>query len=519
MSFLKSFTHRFALEPRIRLFVFPLILGWIFTTWILIFQNYLVWKTGQEVNNGSDPMSVLLVKMQEIESERNKLTEALAKGAPKREIETDRLQVGYKLNAATQMITEHAAHMRASASRSATFSKWLIAFCLVVFVFFGTIIAAFSWYVVRDLTLQVTAVSNELSGITSVTTTSAQEVSDASSALSSGVTQQAAALQETVASLEEVRAMVNKNADNAQKAQSVAVESTQASQKGKEAVTEMIGAMGEIQVGNEAIQTQVETSNSELTEITKVIFEIANKTKIINDIVFQTKLLSFNASVEAARAGEHGKGFAVVAEEIGNLAQMSGSAAKDIGQLVDGSIKKVDRIIKDTKSKVSNLVLAGKEKVDAGTMTARRCNDVLDSILKNVEDMNQMIGEMSTASSEQARGVDEISKAMNQVEIVTQGNSAAANQATTIAHQLNEQAVKMGHHVVALQSITNGTKGARHASDSGDHSDDDSEHGGKVLPMGSRKESKEKTVEGTAYKRAIGAENPPSENDPRFEDV
>ena len=199
----------------------------------------------------------------------------------------------------------------------------------------------------------------------------------------------------------------------------------------------VITAMGNHR-GN-AIEGQVETSNNELTEITKVIYEIASKTKIINDIVFQTKLLSFNASVEAARAGEHGKGFAVVAEEVGNLAQMSGQAAKEIAQMVDGSIKKVDKIIKDTKSKVGNLITMGKEKVDAGITTARRCNDVLDSILKNVEDMNQMIGEMATSSSEQAKGVDEISKAMNQVEVVTQGNSTAAGRSTVIAHQLNDR--------------------------------------------------------------------------------
>ncbi len=519
MSFVQSFIRRFGLESRIRLFLFPMVLGWIFTTWVLIIQNYLVWQSDHH-NVIADSGTNLARSLGEIKTE----IESWSNGV-KRENSPKQLVFEQKLAAFDALIKKQTSEALVTAHRAREISKWIIVFSIAIVVCFGTVIAGFAWYIVHDVASQLGLVSKELAGTTSVTTSSAQEVADSSSSLSSGVTQQAAALQETVASLEEVRAMVSKNADNAQKAQSVAVESTHASQKGKDTVTEMITAMGEIHRGNEAIEGQVETSNNELTEITKVIYEIASKTKIINDIVFQTKLLSFNASVEAARAGEHGKGFAVVAEEVGNLAQMSGQAAKEIAQMVDGSIKKVDKIIKDTKSKVGNLITMGKEKVDAGITTARRCNDVLDSILKNVEDMNQMIGEMATSSSEQAKGVDEISKAMNQVEVVTQGNSTAAGQSTVIAHQLNDQAIKLESHVRMLGEITRGTKGVVHHESVHEVSNGNHEHvhdTAKVLPMvsptlsGVRKEMK---MPGVSYKQAIGAENPPSENDPRFKDV
>ncbi|MBI2520688.1 MAG: hypothetical protein HYV97_09730 [Bdellovibrio sp.] len=517
MSFLHSFIRRISLQGRIRIFLFPLIAGWIFTTWILIIQNYMTWRDSQ-----IPPIDESAI-VHSLQSEVNTIFTS-EKGLSKQELVVKASIFDKKIEEVEQVITKQIKSIKEHKQEAGTMSKWIIIFCFVVFVSCGTILSGLAWYIVRDLTSQVTLVSSEINQSSSLTTTSSRELADASNALSAGVTQQAAALQETVASLEEVRAMVTKNADNANKAQTLAVESTKTSHKGKEAVTEMMNAMGDIHQGNEAIQNQVEASNNELAEITKVIFEIANKTKIINDIVFQTKLLSFNASVEAARAGEHGKGFAVVAEEIGNLAQMSGGASKDIAQLVEGSIKKVDKIIKDTKSKVNSLVQVGKEKVESGNMTARHCNDVLDSILKNVEDMTQMIGEMSTASSEQARGVDEISKAMNQVEIVTQGNSSAANQATIIAQHLNDQAIKLGHHVVMLQTISEGekktSKTLKTSSDEPSKQHDSQEHVplGNILPLASNRKAEAKN-DAQTYKKAIGAENPPSENDPRFEDV
>lgn len=388
-----------------------------------------------------------------------------------------------------------------------------------------SLILFLSLKIIRDVTKELNSLSDDLKGAAADTASLAGDISSSSSSLASGVTEQAAALQETVSSLEEVRAMVSKNADNAQQAKTVAVQSSASAQKGKDSVTELVAAIAEILRSNDAIQSQVEQSNNEFTEITRVIGEIASKTKVINEIVFQTKLLSFNASVEAARAGEHGKGFAVVAEEVGNLAQMSGGAAKEIAQLLDGSIKRVETIVKDSKSKVNTLIITGKEKIDLGTATAKHCETALDVVLKGVEDMNLMVAEIATASQEQSQGVDEISKAMNQLEEVTQNNSSATNQVSAVAGQLDETSRKMKEQVSGLLRLTRGTEKAQRAMTV--HHEKVLGSSNNVVSLDSARKVKEEketktplmTESPVPFQKAVGAENPPSENDPRFEEV
>jgi methyl-accepting chemotaxis protein len=187
-----------------------------------------------------------------------------------------------------------------------------------------------------------------------------------------------------------------------------------------------------------------------------VISDIGDKTKVINDIVFQTKLLSFNASVEAARAGEQGKGFAVVAEEVGNLARMSGNAAKEISDMLDQSILKVRTIVQETKSSVQNLVEQGKSKVASGSEIAKECGHVLEEIVVSVSTVSRMSGEISVASSEQAQGVQEITKAVHQLDEVTQKNSATTHETATAAQHLASQADSLKHIVENLVMTVDG---------------------------------------------------------------
>jgi methyl-accepting chemotaxis protein len=263
------------------------------------------------------------------------------------------------------------------------------------------------------------------------------EIASSSNELSEASARQASALQQTVAAIDEINAMVNKNAETAKLSADVSNASEASAITGKNTVQGMVQAISHISDANTAMMNEINHSNEEISEIVKVIAEIGNKTKVINDIVFQTKLLSFNASVEAARAGEHGKGFAVVAEEVGNLAQMSGNAAKEISSMLDSSIQKVERIVEQSKTKVSSLMQTGKETVDSGIRTAQDCGRVLDDILANVTRVNQMVVEISTASQEQAMGVQEVTKAMNQLDQVTQQNLGTAQQSSTSAEHLN----------------------------------------------------------------------------------
>jgi methyl-accepting chemotaxis protein len=288
-----------------------------------------------------------------------------------------------------------------------------------------------------------------------VSTSSSQSASSATE-LSEAATQQAASLQETMASVEEISAMVNQNAESAMKTQAAVDANQKVAEEGSKSVAEMLVAITEIKDTNEEILTQMESSNKEFGEIVKIISDIGEKTNVINEIVFQTKLLSFNASVEAARAGEHGKGFAVVAEEVGNLAQMSGNAAKEITDMLSDSIKKVNGIVENTKTRVDHLIEAGKDKIAMGQSTAEKCRKALNEITENARSVASMNTEITHASKEQAQGIQEINKAISQLDQVTQQNSAVAQQSSTQAEQLSAEALLLADAVKKLVAFVEG---------------------------------------------------------------
>lgn len=298
----------------------------------------------------------------------------------------------------------------------------------------------FGWRVINSLGTLFEKAIAKIDHESRLVKDSANSITDASRSLAEATTQQASALQETAASIEETNAMIKKSSENTSRSQAIAGQSQNAAGRGKEAVSEVILAIEEINQGNQIIMGQINESNAQIEDIVKLIGEIESKTKVINDIVFQTKLLSFNASVEAARAGEHGKGFAVVAEEVGNLAQMSGNAAKEISEMLSGSIQKVQGIVSQTKSRVNSLVADTKEKVERGTEVARRAGSVIDEIVHHVDDVNSMMGEIANASQEQTIGVGEITKAMNELDQVTQVNASTSEQVSGAAVELSNQA-------------------------------------------------------------------------------
>ncbi len=310
-----------------------------------------------------------------------------------------------------------------------------------------------------SLTRVLGRISLELSGEAESVAGAATEISEASTELSASSTQQAAAVQETASSVDEINAMVNRNAENAQQSQEVSRVSLDAVEKAKVVIGGLIESVKEIGLSNSEVAGQIENSNREIGEIVKVITEIGAKTKVINDIVFQTKLLSFNASVEAARAGEQGKGFAVVAEEVGNLAQMSGNAAREISSMLDGSIKRVEEIVRNTQDRVGTLITKGKAKVETGLGSAKLCGEALAEIVTNVTRVNTMVSEIAVASKEQADGVLEINRAMGELDKVTQQNSSATRQASVSAEQLSKQAETMRNLVVELNYTVEGRSG------------------------------------------------------------
>ena len=237
-------------------------------------------------------------------------------------------------------------------------------------------------------------------------------------------------------------------------------------QSGQELIQKMVQAIQDIDHSNGRINSEIETSNREFKDIVKIIAEIGAKTQVINDIVFQTKLLSFNASVEAARAGEHGKGFAVVAEEVGNLAQMSGNAAKEIKGMLDQSISKVEGIVSTSTSRVDSLVKAGKEKVSSGMEIAERCDQTFKLIVGKTAEVKHLIEEISTATQEQSTGVNEVSKAIAQLSEATQQNNAVSEASARSAQDLSTQAENLTGLVSELASVVEGqNKSLAHEKD------------------------------------------------------
>ena len=237
----------------------------------------------------------------------------------------------------------------------------------------------------------------DVSQASSSVAAASQQLAAASEELSSGAQEQASSLEETSATLEEITSTARQNADNARQANQLAGGSRDAAEKGGQVVTEAVAAMREIN-----------TASKQISDIITTIDEIA----------FQTNLLALNAAVEAARAGEQGRGFAVVAGEVRNLAGRSATAAKEIKALIQGSVRKVEN----------------------GAQLVDRSGQTLQEIIVSVKRVTDIVGEIAAASQEQAIGVDQVNKAMSQMDNVTQANSAQTEELSSTAQSLSSHA-------------------------------------------------------------------------------
>ncbi|MFP9229771.1 methyl-accepting chemotaxis protein [Pectobacterium cacticida] len=227
---------------------------------------------------------------------------------------------------------------------------------------------------------------------------SAAKIATGNNDLSSRTEQQSAAVVETAASMEELTSTVKNNADNAKHARQIAADAAKDARKGGEVVKEVVSTMDNIA-----------TSSRKIADITTVI----------NSIAFQTNILALNAAVEAARAGEQGRGFAVVAGEVRSLSQRSSQAAKDIEALISESV----------------------ERTNAGSRLVAVAGETMDHIVDSVARVNDIMGEISSASEEQSRGIGQIAQAIGELDTTTQQNAALVMESSIAANSLEEQAV------------------------------------------------------------------------------
>lgn len=344
------------------------------------------------------------------------------------------------------------------------------------------------------------------------------ELEGKSNNLNQEVDRQSSSLQETSSSVNEIAQMLEKSSHAAKDSSERSKNSTQVATRGKATVVEMLASIDEMAASNAEIMNEIKVSNEEISNIVNVISEIGEKTKVINDIVFQTKLLSFNASVEAARAGEHGSGFAIVAQEVGNLAAMSGKASKEISDMLDRSIKEVRETVDRTKSKVDILVANSQEKVKRGTETAGECGRTLDEILQNVALVNDMVQEIAMASSEQSKGVEEVTKAMEELDQTTHENKAIADENLTLAKSINSQSLNLNNMARQLMLLIRNDRDDRPPAAPVARASSQRKLA-KVLPLPSR-QKKVATATPRAHIKASGPSGGiPLADDPRFEEL
>lgn len=335
--------------------------------------------------------------------------------------------------------------------------------------FWGLLIAIFgsaigllcSFWINRSITSRLSQVSGVLGLGSREVAIAVTELSSASSDLSAAATQQSSALEQTASAIHEISSMVKRSAELADDADNSSQQSKAKAQQGGAIITEMMDSMKTINDKTELLAEQMNESNQKLSSIVKVINEVADKTKVINEIVFQTKLLSFNASVEAARAGEHGKGFSVVAEEVGNLAQMSGNAAKEINTLLEQNLNNVKAIIEETKLKVESSLSSTKFAVSQGNETAERCGHVFHELVEASVRVSEMVSSISQASAESSKGVEEISGTLSELNSAVQVNASASNDCADASRKLEEQVVKLRESASSLNLLASGRKEAQ----------------------------------------------------------
>ncbi len=274
--------------------------------------------------------------------------------------------------------------------------------------------------VVQNLSQTITTVREAVQAVSA----GAEQITKGNEDLSQRTSEQASALEETSASMEEMTSTVKQNADNAKQANQLAIAARDIADKGGSVTVRAVEAMGEINKSSK---------------------KIADIITVIDEIAFQTNLLALNAAVEAARAGEHGRGFAVVAAEVRNLAQRSATAAKEIKGLINESI----------------------QRVNDGSELVNQSGKTLEEIVSSVKRVTDIIAEITAASQEQAQGIDQVNKAIMQMDETTQQNAALVEETTSASQSMKDQAKELMGQIEVFVVNSAGTQApARHTGTS-----------------------------------------------------
>jgi methyl-accepting chemotaxis protein len=286
---------------------------------------------------------------------------------------------------------------------------WMTGAFAFVFALVGGVVL----WVVRSSARDLKEIASEIGDSTAHVSLAASQMSASSQMLAQGASEQAASLEQTSASTEEITSMTGRNAENSRTAATVMTDVDRHVKNGNRTLEQMLVSMNEI------------TASSD--KISKII-------KVIDEIAFQTNILALNAAVEAARAGEAGMGFAVVSDEVRNLAQRSAQAAKDTASLIEESIAKSNE----------------------GGLRLKQVAEVMTAITASASQVKTLVDEVNLGSEEQARGIQEISKAVQLMSQVTQNTAASAEQSAAAGKDLSVQAESMNRMAIRLRKLASG---------------------------------------------------------------
>jgi methyl-accepting chemotaxis protein len=272
-----------------------------------------------------------------------------------------------------------------------------------------------TFFIVRSLTTPIKSIVSVLYGSSDRLSSASLQVASSSHQIAAASTQQAAAIEETSSSLDEMSAMTRQNAESAEQAHRLLSETKRVFHQAQQSISHLTGSMQEVSEASHETQKIVKT---------------------IDEIAFQTNLLALNAAVEAARAGEAGAGFGVVADEVRNLAMRAAEAARSTSNLIEGTVGKIKQ----------------------GVELFEATNKEFAQVAANVSAFGELVGEIASASKEQAQGIDQVNRAVSEMDRVVQQNTSTTEESAAVSEEMSAQAVHVKECVEKLARLIDGDR-------------------------------------------------------------